>query len=97
MALGAKPDPYNLDYADLRKQYVNDTTYKLPFVKSSFIHYTGCPRSLKIDGVEYKNELALTMELVQAPTQLTNMMLTDPKEAKKQEIARRKKEAADKK
>jgi len=65
----AKADPYALDFTQLRKEYVDETTIQIPFVKSSFVHYSKCPRNMKINGKKYK-DLVLTMEVVQAPTQL---------------------------
>ena len=64
-----KKDPYNLDFTQLRKEYVDETTIQIPFVKSSFVHYSKCPRNMKINGRKYK-DLVLTMEVVQAPTSL---------------------------
>ena len=46
-------DPYNLDFTKLRKHYVDETTIKIPFVKSSFVHYSKCPLNMKINGKEY--------------------------------------------
>ena len=39
-------DQYELNFNQLRKDYVGDSNIKLPFVKSSFIHYTACPLNL---------------------------------------------------
>ena len=78
-------DPYELNFGELRKDYVNDSNIKLPFVKSSFIHYAACPLNLKIGDEVLNNELVLTMELVQAPKHLKQTQLTDPKIAKKQD------------
>ena len=59
-------DPYSLDFAALREQYVRDHTLKVPFTKSSLIHYSKCPRSMYINGRLYE-DLVLTMELIQVP------------------------------
>lgn len=64
-----KADPYKLNFTQLRKEYVDETTVKIPFVKSSFVHYSKCPRNMEINGKEY-NDLVLTMELIQAPEHL---------------------------
>ena len=42
----AAKDPYQLNFNELKKQYIKDTNIKLPFVKSSFIHYAACPLNL---------------------------------------------------
>ena len=64
-SMANKPhDPYDLDFREIRHQYAHTVQHKLPFVKSSFVHYAGCPLSLEIDDIEYKDELAITMELV---------------------------------
>jgi hypothetical protein len=61
-------DPYRLNFEELRNQHVKETTTKLPFVKSTFIHYAASPTPMNIDGQLYsKDELVITMELVQAP------------------------------
>ena len=96
-SIAGKNDPYALDFNALTAQYKKDAAFKLPFVKSSFIHYAGCPQSMIIDGVTYKDELVLTMELVQAPSHLKYKKLTDPKAARKLEIEKKKKEMAAKK
>ena len=62
----AKKDPYQLDFTQLRNHYVESSTIKIPFVKSSFVHYSKCPRNMTINEREYK-DLVLTMELIQAP------------------------------
>ena len=67
--LQQKKDPYNLDFTQLRKDYVDETTIQIPFVKSSFVHYSKCPRNMKINGQKYK-DLVLTMEVIQAPCNL---------------------------
>ena len=85
-------DPYELNFDQLREDHVNDSNIKIPFVKSSFIHYAQCPLNLKLDDQELNNELVLTMELVQAPKHLKQTQLTDPKIAKKQEQERKRKE-----
>ena len=64
MGGSAKQDPYDLNFKALRDQYVRDSNIKIPFVKSSFIHYAACPLTLEIDEQKLKNELVLTMELV---------------------------------
>ena len=81
---GNKNNPYALDFNALTKTYAKDAAFKLPFVKSSFIHYANCPIGMIIDGVTFKDELVMTMELVQAPKHLKYKQLTDPKLAKKQ-------------
>ena len=58
-----KNDPYNLDFAELRKNYVDETTIQIPFVKSSFVHYSKCPLNMKINGKVYK-DLVISMEVV---------------------------------
>ena len=58
-----KVDPYALDFASLRQKYVEDTSVKIPFVKSSFVHYSMCPRNMEINGKEYK-DLVITMEVI---------------------------------
>ena len=87
-----KADPYNLDFTELCKNYVDETTIKIPFVKSSFVHYSKCPRAMEINGKEYK-DLVITMEVVQAPNNLNYTQLSDPKAVREQEI-KAKKEAA---
>jgi len=96
-ARDALKDPYHLDFKKLRDDYMQDSTFKLPFVKSSFIHYAQCPVTLNIDDVDFDNELVLTMELVQAPRNMNYTQLTDPKRAKIEEAERKRKEAAAKK
>lgn len=58
-----------MDFQALREQYEKDSSIKVPFVKSSFVHYSKCPRKMKINGKEY-NDLVITMELIQAPAHL---------------------------
>ena len=94
---GGKVDPYAIDFNALKKEYIQDSNKKLPFVKSSFIHYAECPMALVIDGQNLENELVLTMELVQAPKHLRYTQLTDPKLAKHQELERKKAEIREKK
>jgi len=48
---------------------VEDSSVKVPFVKSSFIHYSKCPRKMEINGRTY-NDLVITMERIQAPEHL---------------------------
>ena len=84
-------DPYHLDFTQLRKDYVHETTIQIPFVKSSFIHYSKCPRNMVINGKEY-NDLVLTMELGQSPSTLDYVKLDDPIKVKSQEKARIKEE-----
>ena len=55
-----------MQFGKLKEQYMDDTTIKVPFAKSTFVHYSKCPRNMKIDGVEYK-DLVLTMELIEMP------------------------------
>lgn len=81
-----KTDPYSLDFTKLRKDYVQETTVKIPFVKSSFIHYSKCPRKMVINNKEY-TDLVLTMELIQAPQHLNYTQLEDPKTAMEQKKA----------
>jgi len=64
-----KVDPYALDFTELRKEYVDSSSVKIPFVKSSFVHYSKCPRNMTINGKEYK-DLVVTMEVIQAPETL---------------------------
>ena len=59
-----KQDPYQLEFSELRKEYIEDSNIKLPFAKSSFIHYAACPLNIEIDDLKLENELVLTMELV---------------------------------
>ena len=56
-----------MDFKQLRQEYAEQTTIKVPFAKSTFVHYSKCPRIMKIDDVEY-GDLILTMEVVQVPT-----------------------------
>jgi len=65
----AKKNPYKMDFSKLTSNYFDDSTVKLPFVKSSFLHYSKCPRNMYINGHEYK-DLVLTMEIVQAPADM---------------------------
>jgi len=58
-----KVDPYNLDFTQLRKNYVTESSVKLPFVKSSFTHYSKCPRDMEINNKAYR-DLVITMEVV---------------------------------
>lgn len=83
-----KVDPYTLDFGQLRQNYVNDSSVKIPFVKSSFVHYSKCPRNMTINGKEYK-DLVITMEVIQAPDHLTYTQLSDPKAVREQEKLRR--------
>ena len=87
----ARKDDYTLDFTELREQYVQDSTIKIPFVKSSFIHYSKCPRNMRINGKEY-NDLVITMELIQAPAQLTYTQLENPAKAAEMEKARKREE-----
>ena len=87
----AANDPYHLDFTQLRKDYVHETTIQIPFVKSSFIHYSKCPRNMVINGKEYK-DLVITMELGQSPSTLDYQKLDDPVKVKEQEKARKKEE-----
>lgn len=91
MALVKKVDPYALDFSELRKQYETQSTVKLPFVKSSVVHYSKCPRNMKINGKEY-TDLVVTMEVIQAPNMLNYTQLQNPKLVKEQEKERRKEE-----
>jgi len=56
-------DPYTLDFTELRKEYVDQSSVKIPFVKSTFVHYSKCPRQMRINGKEYK-DLIVTMEVI---------------------------------
>ena len=58
----------------------------MPFVKSSFVHYAKSPVTFEYQDREYKSTL-ITMELVQAPMNMTYTALKDPKVAKEQEKA----------
>lgn len=88
-----KADPYDLDFTQLRKDYVDSSSVKIPFVKSSFTHYSKCPRNMTINGKEYK-DLIITMEVVQAPEALNYTQLEDPVQARlKAKIAKKKAEA----
>ena len=91
-----KKDPYDLDFTALRKQYVKESSVKLPFVKSSFTHYSKCPRNMIINDKEYK-DLVITMEIVQAPENLKYTQLDDPVEARKKIAAAKRKEEIEKK
>ena len=71
-------DPYTMDFNKLAQEYEDESTMKVPFAKSSFVHYSKCPRDMKIWDVEH-NDLVLTMELVQVPTELSQVRLTDPR------------------
>ena len=53
--VGGKADPYALDFNSLRKEYIQNSNKKLPFCKSSFIHYAECPLDLEIDDEILKN------------------------------------------
>ena len=70
-------DPYHMDFTKLAHEYEEESTMKVPFAKSSFVHYSKCPRNMRINGTEY-NDLVLTMELIQVPTELSNTQLLDP-------------------
>ena len=70
-------DPYQLNFNELRKEYIRDSNIKLPFSKSSFIHYAACPLNIELGDLKLENELVLTMELVQAPSHMKNTKLTD--------------------
>ena len=74
------PDPYQLNFNELRKEYIKDSNIKLPFSKSSFIHYAACPLNIQLGDLKLENELVLTMELVQAPSHMKNTKLTDAHE-----------------
>lgn len=63
---------------------MEDSTIKMPFVKSSFVHYAKSPTAFTYQDREYKNTM-ITMELVQAPLNMTYTALKDPKIAKQQE------------
>ena len=91
MLMKKASDPYHLDFHQLRKDYVHETTIQIPFVKNSFIHYSKCPRNMVINGIEY-NDLVLTMELGQSPSTLDYLKLDDPVKVKEQEKARKKEE-----
>ena len=41
----------------------NDSSLKIPLVKSSFVHFSECPRKMLINMKDYSN-LVLTMELI---------------------------------
>ena len=73
----------------MRKEYVDETTIQIPFVKSSFVHYSKCPRNMKINGRKYK-DLVITMEVVQAPIKLDYHLLQDPKEARRKAAEKKK-------
>ena len=76
----ASTDPYQLNFNELRKEYIKDSNIKLPFSKSSFIHYAACPLNIQLGDLKLENELVLTMELVQAPSHMKNTKLTDAHE-----------------
>ena len=90
-----KADPYHLDFSEMRKDYEQKSSVKIPFVKSSFVHYSKCPRNMVINGKEYK-DLVVTMELIQAPETLKYNQLTDPVAAKKLKKMQAKEEAREK-
>ena len=69
-APATRHDPYQLNFDELRHEYVKDSNIKLPFAKSSFIHYAACPLDMQIGDLKLENELVLTMELVQAPSRM---------------------------
>ena len=73
-------DKYQLNFNELRKEYIKDSNIKLPFSKSSFIHYAACPLNIELGDLKLENELVLTMELVQAPSHMKNTKLTDAHE-----------------
>ena len=87
-------DPYSLDFTALRRDYVDETTIQIPFVKSSFVHYSKCPRNMKINGRKYK-DLVLTMEIIQAPTQLEYHQLDDPQEARRKAAEKKRRDMID--
>ena len=60
----ARQDPYQLNFNEIRQDYIRDTNIKLPFSKSSFIHYSACPLNMQVGDLQLTNELVLTMELV---------------------------------
>ena len=91
MKMKKKVDPYALDFTELRNKYVEDTTIQIPFVKSSFVHYSKCPRNMTINGTEYK-DLVITMEVVQAPTKLSYTQLDDPKAVRAAQLQAKKDE-----
>jgi len=93
--MAAKKDPYNLNFKELRQKYMEDSTIKMPFVKSSFVHYAKCPVKFEYQEREYNSTL-ITMELVQAPMNMTYTALKDPKVAKEQEKAAKLKELKEK-
>ena len=42
---------------------MKDSTVKVPFVKSTFVHYSKCPRNMKVNDKKY-DDLVITMELI---------------------------------
>ena len=70
-------DPYSMNFTELAHEYEEESTMKVPFAKSSFVHYSKCPLKMRINDIEYKN-LVLTMEVIQVPTELSNVQLADP-------------------
>lgn len=52
-----------MNFTEIKKKYIEETTITVPFARSTFVHYSKCPRNMRIDGKEYK-DLVLTMELV---------------------------------
>ena len=83
-----------MNFNELRQEYIRDSNIKLPFAKSSFIHYAACPLNIQFGDLQLENELVLAMELVQAPSHMRNTKLTDPKLAKRLEHEAKQKEKA---
>ena len=71
-------EPNELDFEQLIDNYVSDYTIKIPFVKSTFIHGSFLPSQIQFGTEKPKDELVLTMELVQAPHHLKTNQLADP-------------------
>jgi len=65
----APVDPYNLDFKQLKAEYMQKTTKKVQFAKSSFIHY--CKNNYAYSELYGGRDNVITMELVQEPCELS--------------------------
>lgn len=76
----AQTNPYDLNFKELRENYMDSMSKKLKFWKSSFVHYCKNPY---VYAEEYGgSDTLLTMELCQAPDGLKYTNLYTEQEIK---------------
>lgn len=81
-----------LDFVKERKNYQNEFTKYVPFVKSTFVHYCKNPEAQN-DSDDEMGDTIVTMQLIEAPQSLTYKSLKDPKVVKIEDAKKKKEQA----